>query len=157
MRWRGAAVGLSTVGLGGVALAGAVNGYGCSAGYRQQSVISDFTLGRAWTVYASCNHPETPRIAIMVDPRAAPAPSAVAGDARGALSSPPLVRMGSKVRLWLSSPVARIALSGTALENGAAGATIRVRVMPGGRVLDGTVRAADSVELIPAGFSGVGQ
>jgi len=67
------------------------------------------------------------------------------------------VRAGSPVRLWLSSPVARIALAGMALENGASGATIRVRVMPGGKVLDGTVRAADSVELVASGFAGAGQ
>ena len=72
-------------------------------------------------------------------------------------STPPVVRMGSTIRLWLSSPVARIALYGTALENGAAGATIRVRVMPGGKVLDGTVRSVDSVELVAAGFDGAEQ
>jgi hypothetical protein len=153
-----AAVELLTLGLGGLALANAANGYGCSAGYRRQSVISDFTLGRAWTVYASCSHPETPRIAVMVEKNAPLAQSSAAGaDSLGTVSKPPIVRMGSTVRLWLSTPVARIALSGKALENGAVGATIRVRVMPGGKVLEGTVRTADSVELIPAGFSGVGQ
>ena len=131
---------------------------GCRQGLRQQSVISDFALGRAWTVYASCAHPETPRIAIMVDQETAQAPSRAVGAATtGPASDLPAVRMGSKVRLWLSSPVARIALSAVALENGAAGATIRVRATPGGKVLYGTVRAPDSVELVAAGFSGVGQ
>jgi len=147
------------------------DGYGCRQGYRQQSVISDFALGRVWAVYSSCAHPEAPRTAVLIEGTAAAVPDRTATDRIGgeALApaahraeaesrpAPPLVHSGSPVRLWLSSPVARIALAGLALENGAAGATIRVRVMPGGKVLDGTVRAADSVELIAAGFDRAGQ
>ena len=149
------AVALLGLWLCGIALAGADDGYGCSQGYRQQSVIRDFALGRAWTVYASCAHPEAPHLAVMIDRGRVPASSSATGGGVSETSSaPPVVRMGSPVRLWLSSPVARIALSGMALENGTAGATIRVRVMPGGKVLDGTVREADSVELVAAGFDG---
>jgi len=179
--------------LGGLSRAGADDGYGCQRGYRQQSVLSDFALGRVWAVYSSCAHPEAPRLAVILDRSSSdrqvpdrPAPDRTAPDrtaldrpvtdraaaAAPSLASsaasyrgvqagpslePPLVRAGSPVRLWLSSPVARIALAGMALENGASGATIRVRVMPGGKVLDGTVRAADSVELVASGFAGAGQ
>jgi hypothetical protein len=148
---------LLAIWLGGIALAGAADDNGCRQRYRQQSVISDFTLGREWTVYARCAHPESPRVAIMIEP-ATGAPAQGAEEAAlGSAPAAPLVRMGNPVRLWLSSPVARIALSGIALENGAAGATIRVRVMPGGKVLNGTVRAPDSVELVAAGFDRAGQ
>jgi Chaperone for flagella basal body P-ring formation len=144
-----AAVGLLAAWLGGIATVNAADGYNCSFGYRRQSVISDFALGQDWTVYASCAHPEGPRVAVMVSrPVAAAARAAAVAVGQNVL---PTVRVGSSVRLWLSSPVARIELSAVALESGSAGATIRLRATPGGKVLRGTVWAAGSVELNTGG------
>jgi hypothetical protein len=99
-------VALLAVWLGGLAPAYAADGYGCRQGYRQSSVIRDFALGQEWTVYASCVHPETPRIAIMAYPRAAQdrrvAREAEADVPHGA----PAVRAGDRILLWQRSPVA---------------------------------------------------
>jgi Chaperone for flagella basal body P-ring formation len=134
---------------------------GCRHGYRLQSVIRDFAMGQEWAVLASCAHPETPWIAIAQHRPAAewplPAALAVSDLIRGAAYT---VRSGSRVRLWLRTPVARIDLSGIAMEGGAPGEMIRVRIAPGGKVFRGTVRAAGSVELDAAGgqgFRGEGQ
>ena len=134
---------------------------GCRHGYRPQSVIRDFALGREWAVFASCAHPEAPWIAIAQyrpdAERPLPAALAVSDFVRGAATA---VRPGSRVRLWLRTPVARIDLSGIALEGGAPGEVIRVRIAPGGKVFRGTVRAVGSVELDAAdgqGFRGEGQ
>ncbi len=151
-------VGLLVVWLVVSTLANAADGYGCRQGYRQSSVIRDFALGQEWTVYASCVHPETPRIAVMAYPPAA-RDRRVAEEAQADVPhAAPAVRAGDQIRLWLRSPVARVDLSAVALENGAAGATIRVRVEPGGTVLRGAVRSAGSVELGAGdGFHGAGQ
>jgi hypothetical protein len=75
-------------------------------------------------------------------------PALVASAAR------PAVESGSRVRVWRWDGVAAIDLAGIALESGAAGARVRVRVSPGGAVLRGTVRAAGSVELEAPGSGG---
>jgi hypothetical protein len=151
-------VALLAVWLGGIAPANAADGYGCRQGYRQSSVIRDVALGQEWTVYSSCVHPETPRIAVMAYPPVAQA-RRVGGEAEADVPHAlPAVRAGDRIRLWLRSPVAQVDLSAIALENGAAGATIRVRVEPGGTVLRGAVRSAESVELGAGdGFRGAGQ
>ena len=154
-RKRVSAVLVAWLGLAG----GAYASENCRQGYRQLSVISDFALGREWAVYSSCTHPEQPGVAILVGQSSDRPPSsdrAVLNTSAAGSESPSqlMVRVGSPVRLWLRSSTARIELSAVALESGAAGATIRVRVAPRGRVLYGTVRAAGSVELLAAGFSG---
>lgn len=151
-------VGLLPVWLGGIAPAYAADGYGCRQGYRQSSVIRDFALGQEWTVYASCVHPETPRIAVMAYPTVAQDRRVAEGTEVDVPHAAPAVRAGDQIRLWLRSPVARVDLSAIALENGAAGTTIRVRVEPGGTVLRGAVRSVGSVELgAGEGFREAGQ
>jgi Chaperone for flagella basal body P-ring formation len=158
MKGRGAGMRLVAVWLGGTAMVCAADSHGCRQGYRRQSVIRDFTLGREWTIYASCAHPETPRVAIIADRSADESSAAVLHSPVSSQSIPATVHAGSRVRLWMSSPLARLELSAVALENGSVGETIRVRATQGRKVLSGTVRADDSVELgMGEGFRGAGR
>jgi hypothetical protein len=128
---------------------------GCRNGYRQQSIIRDFALRQDWLVFASCAHPEMPRVAVAVN-----SPPRPFTDQSVSPAATLVIRSGARVRLWRQDPVTRINLSGVALDAGTAGAIIRVRVGPNAFVLRGTVRSADSVELEAAngtGFVGAGQ
>jgi hypothetical protein len=136
---------------------------GCRDGYRRLGALRDFALGNAWTVYANCAHPEMPRLAVADGGQSEsgwPEPAFPARSRAAPAAAAPVVAAGAQVRLWKRDGVAAIDLQGAALESGAAGARIRVRVAPGGKVLRGTVRGPGSVELdaraVP-GFSGEGR
>jgi hypothetical protein len=148
---------------------------GCDRGYRRQGAIFDYALRREWAVYASCAHPEAPRVAVALDRNddrnegrnesraGAPGRGAAAESAAFAPPPPPVVRSGARVRLWRRSATASVELAATALEDGAAGAAIRVRTADGGAILRGRVRAPGSVELeaggpgFESGFQGGGR
>jgi hypothetical protein len=156
----------------------------CRGGYRQSGVLRDFTLGRRWMIFVNCAHPEMPRIASLDavsgevskseagpdKPRMAlavsgeiPPPPAAIGSPAGLAApaaAPRLVAAASRVRLWRRDSVAAIDLAGTALDSGAEGAEIRVRVTAGGQLLRGIVRGPASVELSlrrAVGFTGASQ
>lgn len=153
----------------------------CIGGYRQQSSIEDRTLGRSWAIFASCLHPEMPRLAFLEGGRverpfdqndnagqSSALASAITSDGRRAGLQAPAARvtatsiqveLGSRVRLWRRDARTQIDLAAVALESGPTGASIRVRLRPGGVILRGIVRAPGSVELEPreaSGFSGGG-
>jgi len=143
---------------------------GCEDGYRRAGALRDFALGRGWTVYADCAHPERPRVAVAASGPRPTASGESAGlraleEARRAVepsgslvpaeAAPrPDVEPGSSVRLWRRDGVAAVELAGKALESGSVGSRIRVKAAQGGAVLRGTVRAAGSVELDPPGSGG---
>jgi hypothetical protein len=146
----------------------------CRNGYRAESPIRDYALGRDWSVFSDCAHPERPRVAVAARnfsqeaapggtlsplqahldiavpswPRLPPHPSLAA--------AVPAVQPGSRVRLRRETASVRIELAGTALDGGVPGSSIRVRTSPGGAVLRGTVRSAGIVELEAGapGFTG---
>jgi len=65
---------------------------------------------------------------------------------------------GARVHLWKQDSRVRIELAGVALESGAIGRPVRVRMPAAGQVLRGIVRGPGSVELaVVSGFSGVAQ
>ncbi len=176
---------ISLPGVSGYAAFASTEAPECPDGYRRLGALHDFALGKAWTIYANCAHPEMPRLAVAEGGRTV-LPRAVAGG-EGGKSSPseaewpaeprilagrqkedgafnqtpaPEVAAGAQVRLWKRDGVVAIDLPGTALESGSTGARIRVRVAPAGKVLRGTVRGPASVELDPRavpGFLGEGR
>ncbi|AXC10420.1 hypothetical protein ACPOL_1069 [Acidisarcina polymorpha] len=111
-----------------------------------------------------CAHPEMPNVAIESlafdhSGQGSVAPYSSAGGLnaqsvqadnnheRKTGSALPLVLAGSRVRLWRQDPIARIDLSGVALESGLYGSLVKVRLTSGGNVLQGIVRSTGSVEL----------
>jgi hypothetical protein len=106
--------------------------------------ITDNVLHRRWAVIVDCDHPERPWAMEEVKPW---------HETVSASSSPshlpaPLIRAGAEVQLWRTSPDAHVNLRGIALDAGAEGQTIRVRVQHSTAVLEGKVRGAGSVELL---------
>ncbi len=150
----------------------------CRDGFRRQSLLRDYALRRQWIVFASCLHPEIPRIAVAdasaappgsdepapqrrdPEPRsgtdahrsvlkASPPLPALVGAGPPVTAAMPVVQAGSRVRLWRRDGIVQIDLAGMALASGGPGAAIPVRLATGGKVLRGTVREAGSVELDP--------
>jgi hypothetical protein len=139
----------------------------CGQEYRQVKTMKDFSSHRSWIVYQRCAHPEMPRIAVLAPPSEAAfdeGQSTNAGSESRALLqarrpssvavAPPLVLAGSRVRLWREDVNAHIELAGVALDSGALGSGIRIRVLAGGSILRGTVSGRASVELAAYGGSG---
>ena len=114
---------------------------------RVDHYITDGLLHRRWAVVVDCAHPDRPWTLVDVPWQhagvSAPTKAAITDIAKAA----PLIPAGAKVRLWSTADNASIELSGTALEAGATGQTIRVRTGQRGTVLEGRVRGAGSVEL----------
>ena len=112
----------------------------CTTGPRVKGELLDFVLRRKWLITQDCERPQAPWIAVASRPFVDHANSNMPGI---------VVLAGEQVRLFKADPDIRIELIGTALENGTAGACIRVRVPLEGSVLRGIVRTIDSVELYP--------
>jgi hypothetical protein len=118
----------------------------CQDGYQRQGTFHDYTLNRTWIVMVKCGHPEIPRLATASD-RGPVLSFHLAGSPIDRL----VVEPGSQVRLWRDDGRVRLDLAGVALNGGAAGAVVRVRLAPSGKVLRGVVRGPGMVELDGAG------
>ena len=128
---------------------------GCDGGYRVHGELRDRTLGRSWTVLASCGHPEAPWIAVRSG--SATLPLAVAGVAPEPVSNPVQqiragagagagVRAGDKVTVWKQDAQVRVVMTGIAIEAAKVGAPLRVRIPSRSIVLNGIARSSTSVE-----------
>lgn len=117
-------------------------------GFRLEGYRQDPLGSRRWALVRSCSHPERPALAVaMLREAAQQAPrSRAASEAR-----PILIRAGERIRLVSSSANVRMELEAVAQGSGAAGQTVRVRLMsqPGEpeRFLDAVVRQAGEVEF----------
>lgn len=127
--------------------------------------IQDLGHDRRWAVIRDCVHPERPERLLPVAPETTskvqehdsylPANLKVQnGLSLQTVGSPIVVRAGSQVELHSEAPNLHLALQGTALDSGSAGATVRVRLHVGGAVLSGWVRDASTVEFQPASKKG---
>ena len=123
----------------------------CIDGRRVKGELHDAPLDRNWLVFESCDDPQKPWLAVEGGASVYKNRPASAILDQGLADT--LVRAGRQVRLFRSDPSIHIELAGVALDNGAAGAQIRVRVPGQGKVFRGTVRTASSVELGIAGAS----
>jgi hypothetical protein len=119
--------------------------------------LIDWGLHRRWLVERDCRRPEEPARLVEVPWSDEPA----AGDKRG--SSPAqqvasgaaerpgsLVRPGMRVTVVKDSRQEEIRLTGTALDAGERGQTVRVRAGWDSATLRGIVRGPALVELMPA-------
>lgn len=132
--------------------AGLVPNHLCRDGYRIHGEISDAVVGRRWLVMENCSRPQGPW-------KAVPGLQAIETGGGSRVSTQALaefmVRAGSRVHLIKSEANVRLNLAGVALESGAAGDHIRVRVSAQGTVLSGIVRTHDLIELAPPGIGRV--
>jgi len=87
-------------------------------GYRVASVRIDHLRGHSWAMVVSCSAPASPMIAIEL-------PGGVAMSDAIVLSH---VRMGESVKIVRSGDGSRMELSGVAVESGAIGDSIHVRL-----------------------------
>lgn len=123
---------------------------------RVRGILRDAALQRSWLVTEQCGAPQRPWIAApaasdpVQTPRAWHRSGSDGGNA-SRLDSRMAVLSGSRVHLYRWETRSRIDLAGIALESGAPGALIRVRVPGQSRVLSGMVRAEGEVELWSAG------
>ena len=112
--------------------------------------MTDDLLRHRWAVLVDCAHPDRPWTLREVQWKKE-SPANALGQLRSAEAGRivSLVRAGDQIQLWRMTGDASIHLSGTALEAGAAGQTIRVRTGEHNIVLKGKVSGAGSVELLP--------
>lgn len=108
--------------------------------------LYDASLKQDWEVLIDCNHPAAPAQIELLPHRATPSLSIK--PASSGKASPPLIHAGAAVEV--SSPPnapAGIHLSGTAMQAGFSGQSIRVRLNSTRRFVTALVRGPHSVEL----------
>jgi hypothetical protein len=117
-----------------------------SEGYRVASTRWDPMLNQRWAMIASCSHPERPTFALLVS-----GPEV----ARNAAQTPFLVvHAGDLIQLWSQEQNLRIEAAGQAIEGGAIGSRVKVRLLHTGfdlgeeQTMIGIVRGAGSVEIL---------
>lgn len=108
--------------------------------------IVDPGLHRQWLIEQDRAHPERPARLVEVPWNSA---AGALPELNANRESPPAVRMGMKVTLWRLEKKSEVRLSGTALEAGRVGQSVRVRAGLHGAVLRGVVRGPGVVELQP--------
>lgn len=117
------------------------------AGQRVDHYLIDSLLHRRWAVMVDCSHPERPWTLT-----AAPWQSPVATHVFTVNPVPTpkalLVRVGQRVHLSHIDDTSKIELAGTAMENGAEGEIVHVKVGKPAALLAGKVRRDGSVELL---------
>lgn len=115
------------------------------------ALVTDWGLHRQWRVECNAAHPEQPARLVEVpwsDPQNAAQRQSTAIP-RAVQRPTILVLPAARVQVLARSQESVIHLSGTALEAGTMGASIRVRAGWNGAVLRGLVRGAGVVELLP--------
>jgi hypothetical protein len=122
-------------------------------GYQVIRIERDPLLRRSWGIVGSCGHPEWSTIALPVSESAAEVSRKISAST---VNAPVLVRAGETVRLWRREAVLQIEMAGVAEQNGALGATVRVRLARGSteeplvaEEFSGVVRGRLDVEMKP--------
>jgi hypothetical protein len=123
---------------------------------RVPQCIVDPGLHRQWIVEPDRLHPERPPRLVEVawsgpdaGSVASPHVARVAPAKRAPAAEPPVVRAGMRVVVWWRDQATELRLTGTALEAGRNGQTVRVRAGLHGAVVRGVVRGPALVELEP--------
>lgn len=122
-------------------------------GYRLAGVSRDLFGGRRWAEVRSCKHPERPAMLVALEDRATGQMSPAHED--GGMKTEPrhvLVAAGSRVTVVSAEAMVRMEVMGVAVESGAAGERVRVRLVmegqAGERIAWGVVRTAELVEMV---------
>jgi hypothetical protein len=121
------------------------------SGYRLSRIQSDQSLGERWAMIASCDHPEWPAFALLLE-----SSSALKASQRTSIQeipSTPVVHAGDVVQLWRYDRLLRIEVTGISEESGSLGKKIRVRLVQkdsgAPQQLLGVVRGPSNVEIEP--------
>jgi hypothetical protein len=112
---------------------------------RAESVryMDDSVGGGRWAVVTDCRNPGSPARLLEL-----PHSDSAARTLQGHPNHPTsVVFNGTHVLLWRQASFTRVTLDAIALQNGAVGDTISLRLASGGAVLKGIVRNAGNVEL----------
>lgn len=111
--------------------------------------IVDYPLHLRWAVTVDCAHPERPWRTVAV---AWQEPEGVHAVASQPILPPALVvKAGSRVEVWRIADNSMVQLHGTAVDSGAEGQVVHVRLFQSMTVLMGKVRGVGSVELTGSG------
>ena len=109
----------------------------------------DPILQQTWRTVVSCDHPERPATATLLPKQ--DRSSAKESEQSLISRTAPTVRVGDKVRLWRQDDRMRIEVAGIAMESGAKGAIVHVRLIAPStgetERLTGIVRGPDDVEM----------
>lgn len=128
-------------------------------GYRLAGVSRDVFGGRRWAEVRSCKHPERPSVLVALEdgrPAGEAHPNEDTAVVRMGHADgrhwEVLVRAGSRVTLVSAEAMVRMEVMGVAVESGAAGERVRVRLVTEGqageRIAWGVVRTAELVEMV---------
>jgi hypothetical protein len=107
--------------------------------------IDDAVLHRRWAVMTDCSHPERPWVLMEVPSERA---ISMSPKAMSPQHLKPSIAAGAEVQLWSVNPDASVHLLGIALDAGAKGQIIHVRLRHSTTVLEGRVCEAGSAELV---------
>lgn len=112
--------------------------------------IDDPSLGRRWLLYRDPRHPEGPGRLVAVSESAPIRAKAASSLSRVSFSAlPPLIRAGDRVVLEEHSPVVDARLEAIALVSATQGSPLKVRLVLGGKVVQGVAIARGRVALAP--------
>lgn len=112
--------------------------------------IDDAALGRRWLLYRDPRHPEGPGRLVAVSesaPGRAHAASPLSRASSAALR--PVIRAGDRVILEEHSPIVDARLEAIALVPAAQGSPLKVRLVLGGKIVQGVAIAPGRVGLAP--------
>jgi hypothetical protein len=124
-----------------------------------QREIVDPCLGVRWQLVADAQHPERPGRLVRVDfgvfRAAGFSPSGATLSPAPLPAAPPavlpVIRAGDRIAVTQQTPILRARFEGLALESGAAGQTLRVRLLGGAQTLTGNQGTVVDVRAIQAG------
>ncbi|HVJ07580.1 MAG TPA: flagella basal body P-ring formation protein FlgA [Acidisarcina sp.] len=113
--------------------------------------IEDPALGKSWGLLKDCAHPGGPGRLVALAPPTAGAAKAGQGNATVAVAKrePVEIHAGETIALVEETSVVHLALQAIALESGAKGTRIKVRLVGGGSVLTAAVLGPGQAGLIP--------
>jgi len=114
---------------------------------RVDHYVTDSLLHHRWAVMVDCSHPERPWTLAAAPWQSSTAVKASTANPVVRLKAP-LIRAGQRVYLSHIDDKAKIELAGTAMENGAEGEIVHVKVGKSAALLAGKVRSDGSVELL---------
>ena len=122
-------------------------------GYRLAGVSRDLFGGRRWAEVRSCLHPERPAVLVALEDRSSGKVHAVHEEAAMKTEARHvLVVAGTRVTVVSAEAMVRMEMMGVAVESGAAGERVRVRLVTEGqageRIAWGVVRTAELVEMV---------
>ena len=130
-------------------VAAAVNGTGVedAQGFRVEAATHSTLDGLTWARVRSCAHPGWPPRLVRTGARTAP-PQSPATPAFEPFAI--IMRAGAPVTVLSLEPSVRLQIAGIAIEGGALGQRVRVRIASDGeeRFVAGLVKSADTLEMV---------